>query len=265
MKALKMILGLALTLSLFSCGNVTEEITIKEDGSGTYHVEYDMIPMMKQMSFQMIKAFSALDTTKPAKSDEEIMAKVEEMIWAKFPEKIDSIIDYKEILPDSILNDKKKMAVIENANGFLRGGKEEGVLMSGMDYRFSNISELEAFFELMEKNNPEARKTQGLNLSGKTSAYTFKKRLISRTSKKSKSKGDEEEKTPEEKAKEEKMMEEMFGEGTFRTVINLPKEVESVKGTNVISQEGKKVVLEYSMMDIMNDKVSTDFEIIMKK
>ncbi len=265
MKALKFIFGLALALSLYSCGNVTEEIHLKEDGSGTYHLEYDMVPMMKQMSFQMVKAFSGLDTTEPAKSDEEIMATVEEMIWSKFPEKIDSVIDYKSELPDSILNDEKKMAIINRATGFLKGGREEGVMMSGVDFRFDNVDQLVEFFELMESNSPEAKKTMGLNLGSRTSLYSFKKRTFTRTTKKSKEKEPEEDKDPAAKEREDKMVREMFGDGTYRTVVHLPKDVTKVTGDNIVSYEGNTVIFEYNLIDLINNEVGSDFKIVMEK
>ncbi len=243
MKKLLLFGLLSYVFAATSCGTVIEEIYLNEDGSGEYSTYADMIPMLQGMAMMM----SSMDTTS---TGEDPM----DAIWADFPEgDIDSTYQYKDDLEGY---SNKEVKLIQQAEGFMEGGRDKGFLNTGVRFKFNTLQELIDFNELMQKDESS---DAAMMLSGTDSeaSYKMSKKKFSRTWTFAE---------PEEtNAEDEGMMNMMFGETKVQTIVHLPKNVKSVKGDNIVSQDGKKVVFEYKLLDLLSGDANGDFEIKMKK
>jgi hypothetical protein len=263
MKTLK---GLALFLSAMiftACGNFTEEITIKADGSGDSQMYTDIIPASTNMAMKMAVMFAEMDSTKTLNEDSLRMA-IEAEVWEDFPESIDSIIDMSNEAPEEVKSQYPD--VLANLNGFMRGSKAEGSLYTGLKYTFNSPSDIEKLYEMIAATQ-EAEKEEGIpggnpldKLSGLDNKYhyTSNEKMFARKVEIEKSKDDVDEEDIEK-------ITEMFGDGSVLTVINTERKIKKVKGANLKSQEDYKVVFEYKFTDMLSGKADMDFEIIFEK
>lgn len=242
-----------------SCDNVTEEIYINEDGTGKYTIYTDMIPSMRTMMTQM-SAFMPEDSTNQGKTAAEKEAEFEDKLWKEFPESVDSIMDKNEMIPDTL--DEATKAFMEKTEMFMKGGRKEGYMHMGMRVDFSSIKELNEFWILMQEQQKANAASSGMPGSGLNNVsadteYEIGKRLFKRKCDYSSFK--------EVDGSELAMMKMMMQRGTYRTIVHLPKRAKKVKGEHLVSKDGKTVTFEYNLIDLMEGKVNTDFEIKMKR
>ncbi len=141
--ALRFVTMITVVALFSSCGDVEEEIVFNADGSGSYRMSTDMIPMMREMMM-------ALSEIGLAEGESPDSMAIEEMIWEDFPEEVDSVMHYDEQIPDSIKNDPKKLAMFEQASWFMKGGRKHGYMMSGVTYEFKDLQEFIDFSHVME-------------------------------------------------------------------------------------------------------------------
>lgn len=253
----KLILVITVLLSFASCDNVSEEITLEKDGSGEYVVYTDMVTSMVKMAEQMMELMAEMDSTASQKDvdPEGFRQATLDKIWEDFPDEVDSTQSLVKMVPDSLLDTPEKRAIAERGIYFMKGTRKEGVMHSGMRYSFKDDTNLNAFLTLLN----EASENEGGNAPSvgiDDTNYSYAKKRFSRKSTVA---------APEEMSEEDKeMMEQMFGDAKFTTVVKTPRKIKKVIGKNIKSQEKKKVVFEYGMMEIMEDLSVTDFEIIMK-
>src|SRR5687768_3951249 len=99
MKHIRYLLLSLASFTLYSCDNITEEIYINDDGSGEYVFYTDMIPGITKMTTEMAVLFA------DSLSGDSLEASLNDNIWKDFPDVLDSIIDYANIIPDSVLSD----------------------------------------------------------------------------------------------------------------------------------------------------------------
>ena len=146
---------------LSSCGEIKEEITVNADGSGSYGVSADMIPMMRTMmySFAKMSAEEGMDSM-------DIMAQVEEQLWKDFPEEIDSVLSIDQRLDEDIRNDPTKMALIEKSTMFMRGGKSKGYMITGLEFEFADDEEFSKFMAVVQEGQ---QKDKQAGMLGETS------------------------------------------------------------------------------------------------
>lgn len=259
---LKLLAFFLVALCLQSCDNMTEEIYLNEDGSGEYMMYSDMIPSMEKMAIEMARMFQDMDSTGEIKNmtDKELAEMMSEQIWSEMPEEVDSIIDITQELPDSIKDNPQKMAIIEKATMFMKGGKAKGFLNTGIKYPFQNLEELETFSSMLQKqqNSDDQLSQMGMDVGEMKVDYSFANNTFSRTATYTKQ--------PQNDMDEEQqeMLEKMLG-GTVTTIIHLPKKIKKVTGQNVKDKEGKTVTFEYNLLDSALGKINSDFSIKMKR
>lgn len=246
---------LAVLLMIFStsCGSVTEEIYLNEDGSGTYTMYTDMIGGTRQMMMDMMKGFY------PDLDEDSLSQLVEENIWKDFPDEVDSIIDFQQELPDSLREDPEVMGIIQATNMFMKGSRKEGFMNLGATFRFKTLDELESFHELMSENQAAAPNGggQSLELPKTKVAYSFDGKSFSRTS--ILSHGSE---SPDDSTAA--VMRMMFGSSKTRTIIHLPRVAKKASKEQLLSKDGREVIYEYSLVESAMGNQSTDFKIEMK-
>lgn len=254
-------LFVAVVALTWSCGTITEEISINEDGSGEYKAYSDLIPSMKKMTLGMVKMFAETDSVKKNMSEEELLKSLEDEIWKDFPDEVDSTFTNDDMVPDSIKNDPAKKKILDKMVGFMQGGKSKGYMNVGISYKFSDFKDLEEFLKILETSQ---KKKSGLNENMADFAraetevdYTFSKGKFSRKTKILNK--------PDIEESQMSMIQMMMGDSKIKTIIHLPKNVKKVKGDNIIENKGKTVVFEHSLMDMVMGKSNSDFEITLKK
>lgn len=256
----KLIQLLSICLLFSGCGEVTEEIYINEDGSGTYTVSYDMIDGMSKMAIEMAKAFSEM-------SDEpvdmgELERGIRDGIWEDFPNKVDSIIPLESSVPDSILHDPANSDFFNRYSLFMKGSKEDDQMLMGTRYEFTDSENLDNFFVFFQKLQKKrgqggAEDPFGKLMNGETIAdYNISGTKVSRTCKLGE--------PIDINGEDSKFYQTMFSGLKYRSIVHLPGKVKNVKGENMISKKGNTVVFEYEMLDILSSKAKTDFQISYK-
>lgn len=257
MKILKSIIWLFSVVLLASCGNLIEEMTINEDGSGTYVMKSDVVEGSVNVAFEMAKMFSKLDSTKVLNEDSLRTAILDE-VWADFGnEEIDSIMT--GIIPDSLITTDEERKYADAMVMFFRGSREQGQVYMGMEYAFGEMADLQGLFDLMEKKQAESEGQETgtpldvlQDIKSKAS-FDWDKKHFSRKTIYEKSEVDE---------TDLDNVADMFGNGQYITIVKTAKRIKSVKGANIQSQTDHSVTFAYPFADWMAGKLNTDFEII---
>jgi len=239
-----------------SCDNLTEEIYINDDGSGKYVFYSDLIPGIRKMTAEMVHLYQ--DST----ADEMTLGQLlDENVWKDFPDVIDSVLDYSQIIPDSILDEPGNREIFEKMEFFMEGGRSRGYVNTGFRYEFRDFSELENMLKKVEDNQKNSGGPAGGVLPGldkmKTDInYTLQNNVLSRRTVFLNK--------PELQQSDVEMLK-MFMDGAkMKTIVHLPRKVKEVKGIHLVKKEDKTVSFQYSMLDYMLGNTSNDFEIVME-
>lgn len=229
-----------------SCGEMREEITINPNGSGTYDISADVIPMMRGM----MEGFAQMSIAEGEEADSAtIAAKVDEMLWKDFGDEIDSVMSFDEKIPENIKSDPEKMALIENAEMYMRGGKSKGYLLSGLTLNFKNADDLQKLMELSKESTENDPKASMLFANSNTTMKISKNSFF-------RSSVREEDDTTDTPTLDE--LTSLFDDFSIITVINTPKKIKSVKvkAYEVVKQTNKSVTLKYDLEDIISNEPS---------
>lgn len=254
---------IAFLFAFSSCQNIVEEITINEDGSGTYNVYSDMIPGMAKTASQMAIMFSDMGEEKLTEAQiDSIEASALEKVMADFPAYIDSTINTQDQLPEEVLNDPEKMKMMDKMRVYMTGGTDVGKMDMGMSYAFENVEDLNKFMEMaanMEDetgSNPMTAQFGGM-MAESESTFSFDGNRLKRNFKILK-KGT----IPDD---QKEMLMQMTDGGKVQTIITLPKSIKKVKGSNVSSKKDNVLVFEYDMMDYLTGAADLSFDAKLKK
>ncbi len=236
---LSALVGLSL---LVSCGEIREEITIDKDGSGTYQVTADMIPMMRNMMY----GFAKMSAEEGADSLE-IMAQVEEQIWSQFPEEVDSVLVFDDKIDAEIRNDPAKMALVDQATVFMRGGKSKGYLRTGLEFLFDNGKQFNDFLQIMAEGQ---KKDQKAGMIGETQAEVkiTPKSFYRKTTQVSD--GDGSALSDQATA--------LLSDMKFLTILQFPRKIKKVNvtGYTIVEQSDKKITLQ---LDLLQRRKTGDY------
>lgn len=241
---------IAIVLLVSACGEMKEEIVIEKDGSGTYEMSFDMIPMMRGM----MTGFAAMAAEEGEEMDStEIAAKVEEMIWKDFQGEVDTVMDITNRLPPEVTEDPQKMAIASNMEVFMKGGKAQGYLLSGIKYDFDDAKGLEDFYELYQneggKTDPKMQMLMGNSESEiRITSNSFYRSYQS---------------TGKSEEIDLNQFNKMFEGVSVTTVFRAPKKIKDVKVKNfeIVSRDGNRVTLKYNLMDAMSSGEPVEMEI----
>lgn len=255
MKRLRYLFFILAASSLNSCDNLTEEIHINADGSGEYVFYTDMIPGIRKMTSEMFMLFE------DSMTDESIVESLEDSIWKDFPDAFDSIIDYSEILPDSVLSDPENQEVIKKMKFFMEGGRSKGYVNMGFRFGFKDLSELEDVLKKVEDNQHSSGAGGGmmpeLDEMRTDIKYELKENVLKRkTVLLSK---------PDFQQTDIEMLELFMADAKMKTIVHTPEKVKTVTGSNAQKLSDTSVMFEYNMLDYIMGKASSDFEIVMEK
>lgn len=235
---------------LSSCGEIKEEITLNSDGSGSYRMSADMIPMMRTMmySFAKMSADEGADSL-------EIMAEVEEKLWKDFPDEIDSVLNIANRLDEEIKNNPDKMALLESTTMFMRGGKSKGYMHTGLEFDFANSEEFNQLMDLVQEGQ---QKDKQANMLGKseTEIKVTPKLFYRKTTQVSELDSD---KLPPN-------MSGMMDEMKVLTVLKFERKIKSidVKGYGIVEKSNNQVTLEYDLSQRLNKGDFTEIKVQLK-
>ncbi len=243
------------SFTISSCDNLTEEIHINADGSGEYVFYTDMIPGIRKMTSEMYMLFE--DTL----SDDAIAESLEDSVWKDFPEVFDSIIDYSEILPDSVLSIPENKEMIQKMKFFIEGGRSKGYVNMGFRFGFKDLSELQEVLKKVEDNQHSSGAGGGmmpeLDEMRTDVKYEMKENVLKR-------------KTvflskPDFQQTDLEMLKLFMADAKMKTMVYMPQKVKTLTGSNAQKLSDTIAVFEYSMLDYIMGKTSSDFEIVMEK
>jgi hypothetical protein len=255
MKHLRYFVFILASFALSSCDNITEEIHINADGSGEYVIYTDMIPGIRKMTSEMFMLF---EDSASADSGAESL---EDSIWKDFPDVIDSIIDYSEILPDSVLAIPENKELVEKMKFFMEGGRSKGYVNMGFRFGFKDLSELSEVLKKVEDNQHSSGAGGGmmpeLDEMRTDVKYELKENVLKR-------------KTvflskPDFQQTDLEMLQMFMADAKMKTIVHTPGKVKTVTGSNAQKLSDTSVALEYNMLDYIMGKASSDFEIVMEK
>lgn len=138
---------------LTSCGDINEVITMEVDGSGKFSTTSDAVPMMKKMMKPMASMLMASEDI-PSEDSVALDALITEEIWKQIGEEsLDSIIDMKASMSAEMKEDREMMDVVERSTFFMRGSREEGKMLTGMEYTFNTPEQLELLYSIMDRDD----------------------------------------------------------------------------------------------------------------
>lgn len=242
----KILILFVTSVVLISCV-FTEELHIKNDGSGSYAFDMDMSQMMEAM-----KGMSEKDSLKD-------------------PEVLDTIILFKDILSenkDSIAKldaeEKEMIKALEDFTMRMQVDEEKGKMLMTFGLDFENISDLKNMEEKIAKAQSlsDKKKSKDVMPSNSNTEYSFDgntfKRIVTLKNL-SKEKSDEFDKMIAQSSS--------FLEGSnYRLVYHFESTIQHVsfKGAK-ISEDKKTLIIEIPMDTIINNPKLLDFEVKLKK
>ncbi|AFM05997.1 hypothetical protein Fleli_3683 [Bernardetia litoralis DSM 6794] len=222
-----------LAISLTSCFDLKEEVTINSDGSGSFIQTIDMgnNPMM-QMALSM--------QSDSAKNEKKGM------------NKMDSTLE----------KTKAKLSKVEGISNVKTASATEGMKYTVM-YDFADIDALNrALNAAKDEKEGEVKVMQ--------KQYSFKKGELTRTNSFSmggndldmsaimggKKGEDDKEQTEEEKKQTQQMMQMFFGDANYTYIVHVPNKVKSYsnKKNTTVSEDGKTLTMTIPLLDLMNEE-----------
>lgn len=230
---------IACALSLTSCINIIEELLLKKDGTGVYTITMDMSSVMENGGIRSLMEMSGEDMSSPDNpfsSDE--------------PVEMDTIMLMKDA-PDSVRLAFNNDELLEKISIHQIISESQELMKTKFVINFDKISEIEEFLNNMDKlqgsDNPLAGAGGAGGLfpgGGKTKLFNLSKKTLTRLP------------TPKENQLQDEelgMMKMMLADATYTTIYHLPGTVKKTTIQDAVL-EGKKVTVEYSMMDVLENK-----------
>lgn len=255
MKIKNLLILFVSVITLSSCA-FTEEIHIKNDGSGSYAFKMDMGKMMEAMG--------------------EMGSQDNDSIKKKAPEKMDSTVYFKDIIKeykDSIAkldkDEQEMMKSLEDLKMRIQMDEEKKQMKMDFIFDFKNITELKNINDRIQKaqalNEKKKKKKSGFgDMFDATTdvTYSFENNTFKRTV--AYKKGI----TEEDIAKEQEMLKgssEMFNESTYKIAYHFEEKIKSVSLKEAkISNNGKTVTIEMPMDTIIKNPFLLNFEVKLK-
>ncbi len=236
-----------ISITLVSCV-FTEEIYVKNNGSGSYTFKMDMSKMLVAMN----EMGSENDTLQ------------------KEPEKIDSLIYFKDILEerkDSIAllsaDEKELLKSIEDLKLHLYMDEEKNQMNMDFLFDFKNLDELKNMNDRVQKAQSMSDKKQKNNSfeSNSDVEYSFDNNIFSRkVTLKNFTKEQQ-----EAYQKEINQAASMFDETVYRIVYRFDDPIKSVSiDGGQISKDGKTFTLEMPMDSVLKNPLLLNFEVKLK-
>lgn len=223
-----------------------------EQGSGTYEVTTDMIPMMRNMAYQFAVLANNVggDDSVGGSIDS---ANIESQLFKDFPNEVDSIIPLHKMTKEASLSVADKAKLEKQLKLYMKGGRSSGQMIMGMQYHFTSIPDLNELGAIMERNKEKSEDSR-LDEYTANVTYAVQGNTLRRTY-------TERMKREKQEEPEERLSHMMFGETVYRTTLRSKRKIKKVNALGIKSQKDHEIVLEYPMKDYLNGQVNMNFEI----
>lgn len=262
-KMRKIVAAICVSVLLFSCGDIQEELVINQDDSGYYSISYDMVKGMTSMTKMMTMAFSESEGKKM--NEDSLDQVLREKIWEDFPNEVDSFIDMTESFEEKGYKGEELERMKNAFQIFMKGKKEDEQLDMGLRINFQNLEELQDLWslmdgfgedrELMSKVGPGVGSMFGGMNKSDSAPFIFSENGIVKPSFASS------EKEEKSKGKSDKEFEDLMKDSTYSILIKTAKDIKKVKGKGVKLIDKNTVQVEYAVLDFMKNSSKTGFEI----
>lgn len=233
-------------LSLTSCLNIIEEINLKEDGSGSYQITFDLNGLYHVSSFEAI---------------------MQDLTWGEsygFQDRyvrIDTVIPFGEL----IVNNREDFArpeFWEKVSMHTKFDMDQNVLFFEIKMDFDDLSDIDYFYQDFTKiksanNSPEMaglNSIEPIRLMGEK-LFELEKNTLIRFPIKPKN----------EKIDQDQMqfLKQFIPNSTYKTIYHLPGKVKKSTVKNGIIT-GNTLIAEYPLLDIYEGETNLDGEIKFK-
>ena len=229
--------------SLSSCINLTEELTVNEDGSGDYAITFDLRqiyadPTMKDLIRSMIYEGQAVSMSHFGV--------------------IDTIIHFKNI-PDSVRKHSPRPAFWDQVKMSLKIDERQKIMKAKLFFPFESLDEIDHFFQNLDQIREQRASAAGLLTNqpflSKGRLFEIRKNLFIRypiSKQESIGLADEYEDPAS-----------LFHNATYTTIYRLPG---TIKKTSIPKAQiaDQKITATYTFADILNGKVNMDGEVKFK-
>lgn len=251
---MKLPLSIFLCLALLcSCGEVREEITFHKDGSGTYDVSANTIPMMRQVMQATVEMTA--EEGEPMDSAA-LAAKVEEMLWKDFPDEIDSVISLESDLTPEMRNDPEVMALFNKTTAYMKGSREEGFIKTGVKFDFDNSEEFLSFMNLIEEKSQEEEQKNPLGKTKTEIIVTPKSyvRTVAYTDR------------PDNDDESTALVRLMLQDMSMLTVLTFPEKIDKVDLVHyeIVEQSEKSITLRFDMLKALESDDNSEIRVMLK-
>lgn len=232
------------TISLTSCFDVVETITLKENGSGNYEIKMDL-----GGAFEMVNSLKGMMGESSSKTSKK-----------KDFEKIDSSFSFeKEVMESKELTAEEK-AIFKNGKGYMKMNEEKGEGVIVLNFPFAKTADFEVIQKVMNSSRREhvgfnkigmalGKEAQQLSEKKPTTEggivgdfkYVLTNNSFARTVKEKKETKAAEDEDAENMA-QMAMMKQFMGMMEIKStlIINLPSPAKNVNGKNITVSEDKK-------------------------
>ncbi|WP_338764648.1 hypothetical protein WAF17_22330 [Bernardetia sp. ABR2-2B] len=224
-----------LAISLTSCFDLKEEVTINKDGSGSFIQTIDLgnNPMI-QMALNM-QSDSAKENKPMGKMDSTLEETKEKLSKVKGISNIKTATSTEE-MKFTVMYDFEDVDALNKAVNALKEEKEGEVKMMQKQYSFKKGQFTRANSFSMGDNGMDMSEIMG----GK--------------------KDDDAEQTEEEKAQMKQMMQMFFGNANYTYVVHVPNKVKSYsnKSNTTVSGDEKTLTMTIPFLDLLNEDKKVD-------
>ncbi len=246
MNSKKTILLFILSILLFSCV-FTEEIHLKNDGSGSYAFKMDMSEMMESM-----KDMSSKDSVEEGKV-------LDTLIYFK-----DILAEHKDSISKLTIEEREVLEALEDFTMRMQVDEEKGKMLMNFGLDFKRITDLKNMSKKIAKaQSLSDQKNANSSMSfNNDTEYSFDGKTFKRSvnlKNLSKEKSNEYEKMISQSG--------AFMEGsTYRIVYHFEKEIKSVRIKDAsISIDKKTLTIQMPMDTLIKNPKLLDFEVKLKR
>lgn len=237
-----------------SCGNMTEEIYINEDGSGSLDIYMDVAGSMEKALKYTSSLGSMLDNDSSKLKDVDM-----DSLWKNMPEKFDTVLDASTLLGKETASNPEMVKLTEKMTLYMKADKEKEYAHYGAKYAFKNSKELNEFYKNYNNQSNQEKSNElfgSLSSVKKDIDFKVKKKRIQR---KVKVKG-----TDEIEGSQKMMMTLFFKKSKMRTIVHAPRKIKKAEGEGLVEVKDSVAIYEYDMLKSLFGEVDTGFKITLK-
>ena len=255
-------------ISLTSCGDIEQNLTIKADGSGSLETSFDVGEMMSMLkgfgdagiedvTISEDKAIDTLPTGEEAPKDP-MQLLIDKVIDPEYAKDFDTIMPLLSLMPDSVKKKETRPDLAEKLSLRMKSPANSSDLTIGLIMKFENQAQLKELVKYMETMDNSSSTVMATASPGGMTAENFlvfnadlKAGWIRFDSVDYSGMAEEFQMSSDSMMTGEDMgmMEMMLGSTKVRSIIHVPGEVTSCTNKEAIITKDNKVIVEYGLMD----------------